>query len=113
MTYQYSLTLDIFSGTPNPLLEIHKEDFTKLYLEVLRLQDTSPASLFDGLGFRGFILMGLDKKVIAQKKLIKINVTGNVFYKQAKPDIITQFVDLFRKYNNDKSLQSLIDEIAG
>jgi hypothetical protein len=113
MTNEYSLTLDIFSGAPNPVVQIEKEDFTKLYLEVFRLQNASPTSMFDGLGFRGFILAGLDEKIVAQKNILKIVVRGKATYKRAKPATMSQFIELFKKYNSDKSLNGLLDEITG
>ena len=110
---KYKLELDCFSGRQNPILEISEEDFATLYQEVLKLEKAAPHALFDGLGFRGFILSdSIATFLFIQKNSIKIELNKSVQYKKNNPDILSKLISLAKKYDEENNYKTIIEKIA-
>lgn len=109
----YKLELDCFSGRPNPKFEIAKEDFAVLYSEIQRLETITPQPLFDGLGFRGFVLSDSFATLISvQQHIIKIAINKSAQYKKNNRAILTRLISLAGKYDEEKAYETLIKKIT-
>jgi hypothetical protein len=106
------LEIDYFSGRQNPKLEISYGDFEAQCDEIWRLERSSPQSLFDGLGFRGFILSGLAGTIFIQKSIIKINQGNAVEYRKNNPDILSGVFGLVSKYDPENECKTIIEAIS-
>ncbi len=112
-TTKYKLEIDCFSGRQNPVFEIAEKDFAALHQDIQRLETTARQPLFDGLGFRGFILSDSIATFISiQKNIIKIEVNKSVQYKTNNQGILSKLIGLARKYDEKKTYATLIEEIA-
>lgn len=110
---KYKLELDCFSGRQNPVFEISEEDFAPLHQDIQRLETTTYQPLFDGLGFRGFILSdSIATFIFIQKNIIKLELNKSVQYKKNNPDILSKLISLAREYDEKKSHEILIEKIA-
>ena len=110
---KYTLELDYFSGRQNPVLEISEKDFTTLYQEIFKLEKTTPHSLFDGLGFRGFILSdSVSTFLFIQKDIIKIELNGVVHYKKSNRNVLSKMISLAKKYDEENIYTAIIEKIA-
>jgi hypothetical protein len=70
--------LDIFSGRPNPTWSLSSADTATLAGMIEKLSRAEPAVLFDGLGYRGFIvtsptpLVGATT-IVVQRDIVKLS----------------------------------------
>lgn len=110
---KYTLELDCFSGRQNPVLKISEKDFTTLYQEIFKLEKTTPHSLFDGLGFRGFILSdAVSIFLFIQKDIIKIELNRGVHYKKCNRDVLSKLISLAKKYDKENIYTAVIEKIT-
>lgn len=110
----YKLELDCFSGRQNPVFEITEEDFAALQRDIQKLEATAGQPLYDGLGFRGFILSDTVATFISiQKNIIKIQLDKDVQYKKNNQHILSRLISVAREYDEEKAYETLIGKIAG
>lgn len=104
------LEIDYFSGRPNPKLSISQEDFTACYDEIYRLERAEARALFDGLGFRGFILSGPAAILFIQKTIIRIADNG-IEYRKNNQAILAGLFALIRKYDRENDYKPIVEAI--
>jgi len=105
----YKIELDFFSGVQNPSLEITMEDFKTLYREVISLEKSVSSNLFDGLGFRGFIVTTTNStSIYIQNKIIKIETVNDIQYFKSNHDIVLKVIKLFKSYDRENNFNALI-----
>ncbi len=71
------ITLDIFSGRPNPTWELNEEQITNLKEKLYSLNERSllkTPSIFYGLGYRGFIIRSIGDADLPSEILVAANV---------------------------------------
>lgn len=71
------ITLDIFSGRPNPTWELSDEQAKQLKDKVYSLREKSllkTPSIFYGLGYRGFIITTIGEADLPEKLLVNANL---------------------------------------
>lgn len=108
----FKLELDFFSGLQNPVLEISEEDFAALCQMILRLEKTTPHPLFDGLGFRGFILSdSISTFLFIQKNIIKIELNKKVQYRKSSPEVLSKLISIAKKYDKENNYRIIIEKI--
>ena len=105
----YTIELDFFSGLQNPSFEITKEDFVTLCHEVMRLDEDSSLSVFDGLGFRGVILSEGNTFIYIQNRVVAIETPGKNLRFKSNSSIALKAIALFRKYDKKGEHASLIE----
>ena len=111
-TTKYKLEIDCFSGRQNPVFEISEEDFAALHQDIQNLETTARQPLFDGLGFRGFILYDSVAKIISvQKNIIKIELNESLQYKKNNWAVLSKLIRMARKYDEKKIYETIIDYI--
>ena len=53
---EVGVELDIFSGEPNPAWTLTQAERNAVLAELSHAEETGPQDMFDGLGYRGFVL---------------------------------------------------------
>lgn len=79
---QAKVTLDIFSGRPNPTWQLTREQTENLLVIVKKLPDCDPGDLFDGLGYRGFQVV-LNGTANGQRSTLTV-YRGKVRYEEGR-----------------------------
>jgi hypothetical protein len=108
----YKIELDVFSGQPNPAFEIRKDEFESILDRIRKQRELHNATLFDGLGFRGIVLSGLDSEAVIQKNAIRVRSSTGVRYFESNADIISRAFDLFKKHDQQGKYQDLVGKLT-
>lgn len=103
----FFLEIDYFSGRPNPKIALRQEDFAACCEKIYALETTEPRALFDGLGFRGFILSGPGTTLHIQKNIIKIQA-NDIQFRKNNPGIITGLFELIYEYDRNKEYEMIV-----
>ncbi|MBK8550812.1 MAG: hypothetical protein IPL53_07020 [Ignavibacteria bacterium] len=113
MNDNYKIELDLFSGQPNPSFQITRDEFNYMLNEINKLEESEPAQLFDGLGFRGIVLSGEDSVYIQiQNKIIRMQTLLNgVKYFKSNSNIISTAVNLFKDHDSEGKYKTLTDKV--
>jgi hypothetical protein len=107
----YKIVLDIFSGRENPSFDISEMAFNNLYAEI-KVQKINPkAVLYEGLGFKGFILTNSkDKYIFIQKNIAKIELSNQSQYFDIDSKTFFKCVELFNTHDSEKQYSELINQ---
>jgi hypothetical protein len=108
----YKVELDVFSGQPNPVFDIGKDEFESILNRIRKQRELNDARLFDGLGFRGIILSGPDSDAVIQKNVIRVRSSGGVSYFESSAGIISKAFDLFTKRDEQGRYRDLIGKLT-
>lgn len=112
MNDAYKIELDVFSGQPNPAFEIRKDEFESILNQIRKQRELDNARLFDGLGFRGIILLGPDSEAVIQKHVIRVRSSSGAGYFESNANIISKAFDLFKKHDEQGKYRDLIGKLT-
>lgn len=105
------MMLDLFSGQPNPSVEITREDFDDLYGQVVS-QKPLRANLFDGLGFRGIVVTNnFGTYISIQNKILQIETANTAQQFISNTKLIKHAFAVFKKYDTSKTYASMIPSL--
>lgn len=107
----YKVELDVFSGQPNPALEIRKDEFESILNRIRKQRELNDARFFDGLGFRGIILSGPDSDAVIQKNVIRVRSSSGVRYLESNADVIAKAFDLFKEHDEHGKYLDLVGKL--
>ena len=107
------LELCIFSGRPNPSWEIQVDAALEIYQFALSLPQTEPGKSFEGLGYRGFILIFQEDNLenfscSIYLGLVMIKNGKTVVYKRDKQLILENRLLKWAEGNVDESLLLIV-----
>ena len=105
--------LDVFAGRPNPTWKLPEDLSGRLIREAAQLQVIENLEMFEGLGYRGFLLhFGQAETWRVQGEILEINQAGATIYKQDKSRRIEgSLLESGRPYLDEKIFQKLEREI--
>lgn len=107
----FRIELDFFSGLQNPSFEITKADFVNVYDELAKLEKTESVLFYEGLGFRGIVLSGINSTFIhIQKKIIRVETLNNITCFKSNKDVILKAIHLFKRYDKEGNYKLLIEK---
>ena len=119
ITLSGSVEVDIFSGLPNPVWIMNSDQVTTFMNKLKTCMPTAPTEMFDGLGYRGF-LVTVANPTGASKQFTAAIHNGIVKLTSNGADQPSYFIDTDRSIERwlldesrthlDSELQSMIEE---
>ncbi len=107
----YSIEIDCLSGQPNPLVLITAKEFKEIFDLVMKLDNSEPRPLFDGLGFRGFRVSSDTEEIIIQKAVIAIKVGIHTTYKKPSEETLWYINSVIGRNNTDGNIAFILKNI--